>query len=198
MIEVLFVLLTVAAFQVGEYLGLKVVFIATAAAFWVSYVLVRRRRDRAVLREWGFRKENLLPATAASLAALVAVGGAIFALRLLRNPLWLPRNFWVTLALYPLWGIVQQFLMNGIIARNLSRRLPPAATVFCTAALFAVAHAPDAALMGLTFMAACIWVPIYLRWRNLWPLGVCHGLLGAVAYYVLLGRDVWLELTAAL
>jgi hypothetical protein len=198
MTEVLLVFLTVAAFQVGEYLGLKFVFIATAAVFWVTYVLVRWRRDPAVLREWGFRKENIAPAAAASVAVLVVVGGAMFALRLHRNPLWLPRNFWVTLALYPLWGIVQQFLMNGIIARNLARRVPAAATVFLTAALFAVAHAPDGALMGLTFVAACIWVPIYLRWRNLWPLGVSHGLLGAIAYYVLLGRDVWLELTAAL
>ena len=198
MIEVLFVLLTVAAFQVGEYLGLKVVFIAVAAAGWVTYVLVRWRRDPAVLREWGFRKENLLPATAASLAVLFVVGGGMFYLRTLRNPLWLPRNFWVTLALYPLWGTVQQFLMNGIVARNLARRVPPAATVLLTAVLFAVAHAPDGALMGLTFAAACIWVPVYLRWRNLWPLGVCHGLLGAIAYYVLMGRDVWLELTATL
>jgi membrane protease YdiL (CAAX protease family) len=123
-------------------------------------------------------------------------GGAMFCVQLVRGPLWLPRNFWLTLALYPAWGIVQQFLMNGIIARNFARRLPPAATILCTAALFAVAHAGDGPLMALTFLAACIWVPIYLRWRNLWPLGVCHGLLGAIAYYVLLGRDVWLELTA--
>jgi membrane protease YdiL (CAAX protease family) len=196
MTEVLFVLLTVVAFQVGEYLGLKVVFIATAAVFWVTYVLVRWRRDPAVLGEWGFRRENLAPATVASVTVLLVVGGAMFALRLHRNPLWLPRNFWVTLALYPLWGVIQQFLMNGIIARNLARFMPPAATVLCTAVLFAVAHAPDGALMGLTFIAACIWVPIYLRWRNLWPLGVSHGLLGAIAYYVPMGRDVWLELTA--
>jgi uncharacterized protein len=197
MTEVIFVALTVAAFQVGEYLGLKVVFIATAALFWVTYVLVRWRRDPQVLREWGFRRQNLLPAAAASAGVLVVVGAAMFCVQLLRGPLWLPRNFWLTLALYPLWGIVQQFLMNGIIARNLARRMPPAATALCTAALFAVAHAPDAPLMGLTFIAACIWVPIYLRWGNLWPLGVSHGLLGAIAYYVLMGRDVWLELTAA-
>ena len=198
MTEILFVLLTVAAFQVGEYLGVKALFIATAAVCWVTYLLVRWRRDPQVLTEWGFRKENLLPATAASVAVFAVVTGAMFYVQLLRGPLWLPRNFWVTLGLYPLWGIVQQFLLNGIVARNLSRRLPPAATVLAAAALFAVAHAPDGALMGLTFIAACIWVPIYLRWRNLWPLGVCHGLLGAVAYYVLMGRDVWLELTAAL
>jgi membrane protease YdiL (CAAX protease family) len=198
MIEVLLVLLTVAAFQVGEYLGLKALFIATAAVFWVTYVVVRWRRDPAVLKEWGFTTHNLLPATAASLAVLAIVSGAMFYVHLLSGPLWLPPTLWMTLGLYPLWGIVQQFLLNGIIARNLSRRLPPAAAVLGAAALFAVAHAPDGVLMVLTFIAACIWVPIYLRWRNLWPLGVCHGLLGAVAYYILLRRDVWLELTAAL
>jgi hypothetical protein len=196
MIEILFVLLTVAAFQVGEYVGLKSLFIATTAVCWVTYVGVRWRREPAMLQEWGFTTRNLLPATAASSVVLVIVSAAMFYVQLLRGPLWLPRNFWVTLALYPLWGIVQQFLLNGIIARNLARRLPPAATVLAAAALFAVAHAPDGALMGLTFVAACIWVPIYLRWSNLWPLGVCHGFLGAIAYYELLGNDVWLKLTA--
>src|SRR5215218_814362 len=118
MIEVLFVLLTVAAFQVGEYLGLKALFIATAAVCWVTYVLIRWRRHPQAPGEWGFRKENLFPATAASVAVFAIVASAMFYVQLLRGPLWLPRNFWVTLALYPFWGIVQQFLLNGIIARN--------------------------------------------------------------------------------
>jgi hypothetical protein len=196
MIEILLVLLTAAAFQVLDPLGLKGPVIAVAALFWTTYVVVRWRRDPAILREWGFRSENLAPATAASVVILVVVGGGIFFLRTLNNPLWLPRNFWVVLAVYPLWGIVQQFLLNALVARNLARYLPPAATVVVTALLFAATHAPDGPMMALTFIAACLWVPVYLRWRNLWPLGVCHGVLGAITYYVLLGRDVWLELTA--
>jgi len=33
-----------------------------------------------------------------------------------------------------------------------------------------------------------------VRWRSVWALGVCHGLLGVFFYYWVLGRDPWLEI----
>ena len=44
------------------------------------------------------------------------------------------------------------------------------------------------ALLGLVF------TPIYLRWRNLWPLGLYHGWLGALCYFWVIGRDPLLEI----
>jgi hypothetical protein len=35
---------------------------------------------------------------------------------------------------------------------------------------------------------------IFLRWRNVWPLGICHGWLGVLFYFWVLGRDPWLEI----
>jgi len=36
-------------------------------------------------------------------------------------------------------------------------------------------------------------IPLYFRYRNLWPLGVLHGWLGAFFYLWVLGRDMWVE-----
>jgi len=102
-----------------------------------------------------------------------------------------PRTFWLILALYPLWGLVQQFLLGALLARNLREFLPPAAVVPAAALLFGLAHAPDWTLSALAFAAALVWIPIYLWRPNLWVLGISHGMLGALAYYAVLGRDAW-------
>jgi len=37
-------------------------------------------------------------------------------------------------------------------------------------------------------------MPLFLKYRNLWALGLFHGWLAAVFYFLALGRDPWLEL----
>jgi membrane protease YdiL (CAAX protease family) len=57
------------------------------------------------------------------------------------------------------------------------------------ALLFGLAHWPDGVLMATTFLLGVVFIPMYLRWRNLWPLGVYHGWLGALMYFWILQRD---------
>ena len=97
-------------------------------------------------------------------------------------------------ALYPLWGTVQQLLVQGLVTRRLVRWLGSAWTATpLVALLFAAAHAPSVPLMAATFAMGLAFTPIYVRWRNLWPLGLWHGVLGALFYVWVLGRDVWAE-----
>lgn len=143
----------------------------------------------------GFRRDNLMPATLASLAVF-AIGSIGLVLVAAAMHGWehfhpIKRFFWLAMLLYPAWGLLQQFLVNAMIARNFARRLPLAATVLLSSTLFGVIHLPDLTLTVLCGVAALVWIPIYLRWRNLWPLGVCHGWLGAITYYVLLRLDVF-------
>jgi hypothetical protein len=174
---------------------LKAPFIALAGLFWAGWVTVQLRRRPGIARVWGFRRDTL-PAAALACGAisLVAAGGMLYiGARTARLPL--PAHFWLVAPLYPVWGVIQQFLLNALLARNLATRLPVAVAVPLAAALFGMVHLPDHELAVLSSMAALAWVPIWLRWPNLWALGVSHGLLGALAYYLVLGRDVWLELT---
>jgi membrane protease YdiL (CAAX protease family) len=80
----------------------------------------------------------------------------------------------------------------------LAQRLPTWVVVAIAAALFGAIHLPDLPLTAATTALGAILTPIYLRWRNVWPLGVGHGLLGALFYVEVLGRDPWAEATAAL
>ena len=48
-------------------------------------------------------------------------------------------------------------------------------------------------LVAATGLLGAVFALIYMRWRNLWPLGLYHGWLGVFYYYWILGRDPWAE-----
>jgi uncharacterized protein len=177
-----------------DVLRAKALFVALAGLGWSVYFVYRVRRDRSVLQDWGFREKNLRPA---SLAALVVLLGGLAALLLLssgQGRVRLDLHMTPLLLLYPVWGLLQQFLIQALFVRNLkSARAPILVIVLAAAALFGLVHLPDWKLAIATFTLGAALTPIYLRWRNLWPLGVCHGWLGVFAYFWLFHRDPWVE-----
>jgi hypothetical protein len=186
------VILTGLAHLVFEtFLEAKIPFIIGAGLLWLGYLVWRLKTVPGLSREWGLRWDTARPAGLACLAVGLPVLIAMTIYGFVVENLPPPPTFWVILALYPIWGFLQQFLLNALLARNLRTLMPSAIVVPLSAVLFSVAHWPDYGLMALTLAAALIWIPIYLWRPNLWILGVCHGILGAVAYYGVLGRDAW-------
>ena len=184
------------------HFSLEAPFIALAACGWIAFVCVRLRKNPGILADWGLGRAGLARAFRATtfLAAPVIAGMAVFAIAR-RGTLAFPVAGWLVLALYPVWGLVQQFLVQAMIVRNLRRsRLRPnyALTLLAGAALFSLAHFPNVWLMLGTFALGLVFIPFYLRYRNLWPLGLWHGCLGALFYLWVLGRDPWAEITAKL
>jgi hypothetical protein len=176
-----------------EVLHAKAPFIFLAAAAWISYVVFRLRQDPALLRAWGFRLDGLGAAFAAPTLFSAAAAGSIAAVAAARGTLEANPHLLPILLLYPLWGITQQFLVQALVARNLEPAVPRGLLVPIVASLFAIVHAPDAVLMAATFILGLFFTPMYLRWRNLIPLGLYHGILGALVYFWVLGRDPWRE-----
>jgi membrane protease YdiL (CAAX protease family) len=89
--------------------------------------------------------------------------------------------------LYPLWGIVQQAIFQGILHRRLARLFrSPAFAVSITALLFALVHLGNARLVPLALGAGLLWSLFFRRWPNLWALGLSHGILAVLAYTFLL------------
>jgi hypothetical protein len=169
--------------------GAKGPFLALACTGWLAYLVFRLRREPGLWRTWGFRRDTLGRCGAEASLVGAAALALIVPFAVWRGHFPPPPSFWVIAALYPVWGLAQQFLLNALLVRNLRPFLGAPATVAVGAALFSLAHAPDWPLMGLTFAIALPWVWIYLRHPNLWVLGIWHGILGAAAWYGVLGRD---------
>ena len=94
------------------------------------------------------------------------------------------------MALYPVWGIAQQFALQNLIANNLSGFISkPLGIAVLAATLFALSHYPRLELVALTFVAGVFFTLIYRKNPNLWAVGIAHGLLGSMAFYIVLQED---------
>ncbi|MBL8896250.1 MAG: hypothetical protein JNM84_01420 [Planctomycetes bacterium] len=190
--------ITAAGHFVSTALGWPGPFVVGACAFWLVFLGDRVRRDRRWLAAWGLRKRGLLAATRFPLG-LTAVALASFALYAAsRGALHFPPHALFCLVLYPLWGLIQQVLILGVVVGNLEPlecfRRRRVLLVLVGALVFGAVHLPALLLTVGTTLLALLYVPHFLRHRNVWPLGVAHGWIGTGFYLWVLGRDPWLEL----
>lgn len=91
--------------------------------------------------------------------------------------------------LYPLWGILQQLIFQGFILENLRRLGLRWLSVPLTAFAYSLVHYPSPLMLVFTALAGAGFSTIYYRTRNIIPLGIAHGILGACLYYFLYGHD---------
>jgi len=162
----------------------------SAGAVWGVYLVWRLVRTRGTAAAWGFRGAGFRRAMRASLLFAAIALLPLLAFGYSQGRLPLPRTFWLVAAVYPLYGLAQQFVLQGLITRNL-RRIVPASSlrVLSAATLFSVSHFPNYRLVALTFPAGLAFTWIFEKYRNLWAVGIVHGILGALAYYAVLGQD---------
>ncbi|MEM8891006.1 MAG: CPBP family glutamic-type intramembrane protease [Bacteroidota bacterium] len=185
-----------------DFLNWRFFYIATACLGWAAYIIYRSRRSPGILRHWGFRMDNfkevfmlLLPWALLACLLFVIIG-------YWQGSLNLSWHIIPIALIYPIWGVIQHFLILALFGGNLQEqtqlKLPKWLLVFLTASLFAIVHYPFPLLIAGTFLLALVYILVYLKKRNLWVLGIYHGILGAVFFYSLMQRDPWLEIFGAL
>ena len=195
-LEVLAVMMTGILHLVFKSFGAKGLFIALAGVSWVGYIIWRVRQDSRLWVKWGFQTKNLSAAFFWPTVIFV-VGVTLMAWYGLANDrvLWQDHILFLLL-LYPLWGILQQFLVQALGVANLMTVFPKPGWMVAMPVgivLFSLIHFPNGLLMLATGLMAGLFIPCYLRNRNLWPLGLYHGWLGTFFYLWVLGKDPWVS-----
>ena len=80
---------------------------------------------------------------------------------------------------YIVWSIMQQFILQSYFLMRLMRLLPgKAAPVIAATVIFALAHLPNPILTPITLIWGAIACVLFLRYRNIYTLGVAHGIMG--------------------
>lgn len=80
---------------------------------------------------------------------------------------------------YLLWSFVQEFLVQVFVLTRLLRLCSRRSVAIAIAVLlFGAAHIPNPVLILLTLLWASVACPFFLRYRNLYALGLAHGILG--------------------
>jgi len=183
-----------------DWLGMRAFYIAGICLFWSGYIAYRYSLDHSILRSWGLQKENfgkslrvLLPFLIISVFLTIIFG------KINHIPI-INLNIIPVLVLYPLWGIIQQFMVVCILVQNL-QNLPGFSlrmnrAILLPSILFSLIHYPHFTLMAFTFIMEIIFITVFQRWRNLWSLGIAHGWIASFVLYYFLNRDLWVELFA--
>jgi hypothetical protein len=185
-----------------DMLEWRLLYITTACLGWLAYVLYRRSQSPEILAYWGFTTIGFWRTFRLLLPFAVAL---LVVFYLLGNHWGTNRLNWGILPImlmYPLWGIVQQFLIVGLIGKNLrdleQPKLALGVVILVTATVFAVVHFPFLLLVAGTFGLALVYTWLYLQGHNLLVLGIYHGWLGGFFFYTLLARDPWQEVFGGL
>lgn len=179
-------------------LDFRLPFIITSCLLWFAYALVKwnnrkkLKADIAKSSEKGFTytMKELLPYAFVLFLVFVSFG-------LLTKRSVVDHTIIYILLLYPVWGILQQYLVLGIFGKNLKILLGSLysdwVVVLITAVLFSIVHYPSLILIGATFFLAIVYVSLFLRGRSMLAMGVYHGWLAAFFFYFVLERNPWLE-----
>ena len=198
LIEILMVVATgIGKIFVMDVFNLRLPFITTVIVFWASYYLYRTTKDKSLKKYWGLSilDSKDLFKIVAILGVIVILGIVIFGVYI--KPIkWSVHVFFVLLV-YPIWGLIQQFLVMSLFAGNIKdlsiKHIGDKLIIVFTSIMFSIVHYPSMNLMIATFIMALIYSTLFLRYRNIIPLGLFHGVIGGLFYYVILNRDAWVE-----
>lgn len=196
--EILAVLLTGAGKLIFmDFLNWKLFFIVVSIFGWTAYVLCRNKKVKGILSYWGFRTDNFKEVTRKILPFGVLAVISFFTVGYLRDTINFNWHIIPILILYPIWGVIQQFLVIGLVAGNLQdlkeNKFHEFAIIVLTATLFGLVHYPYYWLIAGTFVLALVYGFIYLRARNVYIMGLFHGWLGGLFFYTVVDRDPFAE-----
>ena len=90
-----------------------------------------------------------------------------------------------SLAAYLPWGLVQEYALNGYFLNRFDTALSKRTASAMAAALFCAVHAPNYFLMAVTLPLAWYATIVYRRTRNLYLLGLAHGIIGLMLFLVM-------------
>ena len=191
-------LTAVLKFLLMDWLQLRGVYVAGISLFWIGYVIYRVKTTPHILHIWGFKTSGfrqsffvLLPITLLSMVICIFYAAIL-------NTLSFSWHVIPVFFLYPIWGVIQQFVMLGIILQTLdtlfNTTIHRYVLVALVAALFSLIHSPSPFLMISTFCLEILLVTVYSKWKNLWAIGIAHGWIGTFLLFYVLERDLWLEL----
>ncbi len=148
------------------------------AFLWIIATTWARREGWTAL---GLGSKGLLPSLWIVGVALILSATAVFiasqnhTLHPLQGPTPVFRHGWA----YIIWSLMQQFILQSYFLARLLRLLPgKAAPVIVAAGIFAIAHIPNPILTPVTLIWGILACALFLRYRNLYALGLAHGIMG--------------------
>lgn len=151
-----------------------------ASLAFISWVVVTTIVQRRKLRDLGLGIHGIRGASIAIPIGLAGAALILFTSWMLGvlHPLFGPRPVVHAMG-YALWATIQEFILNSYFFLTLEDLLPRSRHAAIAAVLlFTVAHIPNPVLIAGTFLLSALFVTLFCRYRNIYPLGIAHAILG--------------------
>lgn len=106
-------------------------------------------------------------------------------------------NFFIALALYLPWALLQQTLFQFYLLGRLRALFPYASPLLLSVfngIAYGMVHAPNWDVVLVTILGGVFWSYSYHRDRYVLPIAISHAVLGSTYYYWLTGRDLIAEM----
>jgi len=113
------VLTVIMKFIFMDWLNIRFLFISFTIISWVSYLIVRFKKDPHSLFNYGFTKDNFISVIKLILPFAISAIVLSTLMGYYKGTLNVTWHILPLLVLYPIWGIIQQFLILGLFTHNL-------------------------------------------------------------------------------
>lgn len=145
------------------------------------------RRDSR--KDLGIRFDNIKPSGKECLVAALIGANVFIAIFFVNNSEFTPHSFPYYLLnslVFIVSGTVQQFLLqSNIVIRLIQILRNKNNAIVAAGSIFALLHAPNIPLMVLTFVVGLVCCILFLRHRNIFTLGITHGVMALMVYSLL-------------
>ena len=173
-----------------DYLNLRVIFIPIIISTWGSLIIYNKKQNSNYFIDAGFGKLGLKTSLFPVFVYILSLSGLLLGYAKLFHIQVFSKNLFVAMALYPIWGLIQQFIvMNFVLTPLRDKQLSKPLVIAVSALAFGSIHLPDLQLFIATVIAGVFFSLIFYRYKNLWPLGFAHGILASLLYYWYLNLD---------
>lgn len=177
------------------WMGINYVFLVVFTVSFSAYVIgvFYLGIGRALLRKQGvkrpaWRTRSFGETSLFGVSAVIVI--FMFTYMVGRTPQF-NMHFFLCLPIYPIYGYCQHWLLQGMGTANLIViRIPVCLIPVIMGIVFAVVHVKGGNYkMVATGFLGMVFSALFIRHRDLLPLGIWHGILGGVFYYVFKGSD---------
>jgi membrane protease YdiL (CAAX protease family) len=170
-IGLVFALIMIAVWTPRGAVNLTSNLLATVCILWFTV------RGRYSARELGLARPDsgaivILVSSAFMVGAIVIAGWAMHRFGPAQPVPW--KRAWQ----YAFWALEQEFILQSFFYVRLESILDSRRAVWFAALLFCMAHLPSPALTVLSLVGGLLFCEMFRRYRNIFPLGLVHAVLG--------------------
>ena len=166
-------------------------FIIGIFCMWAIYIYINIKKNKGILKLWGLRLDNLKKSfkKPTFFFILVFIPILIIYLKSHNKNISINKYFYITLGLYLFWGILQQFLLQSMITRNLNEIIKinekkrKFIIISIMSILFGLLHHGDQKLFNSSIIIGGFWTYFYIIDKNIIPLGIYHAIIATIYYF---------------